>query len=71
MRYSDVERMCKPRGMVRGCPHDGLGCTGGERCSINSRDPEVQSRAWQAVEFGPDFRCAKREGHQQNCSEGA
>lgn len=64
MRYIDIELMCKPRGMVRGCPHDGLGCTGGERCSINSLDESVRERARQATEYGPDFHCAK---HQRHC----
>ena len=62
MKYSDIETMCRPIGRgVRGCPHDGLGCTGGEKCSINSRDPAVSGNAWNATQFGPDFICGKRQ----------
>lgn len=67
MRYRDVEPMCRPdrRALrpgqtMRGCPHDGLGCTGGAKCSINSDDPKVAAKAYNAEVFGPDFICAKR-----------
>lgn len=63
MRYCDIEPMCKPRGMVRGCPHDGLGCVGGPRCSINREDS--RDRAWVATNFGPDFCCVKHEATKQ------
>lgn len=61
MKYHEIEPMCKPFGGVRGCPHDGLGCTGGTECSINSSDRKVAYAAYTAHEFGPAFRCAKRE----------
>lgn len=61
MKYYDIEPMCSKTGGLRGCPHDGLGCTGGERCSINSADHKVSARAFNASQFGPDFVCAKRE----------
>ncbi len=61
MRYFDIAPMCRPVGpFVRGCPHDGLGCTGGKRCSINSEDGRVSTRAYNADRYGPDFICAKR-----------
>jgi hypothetical protein len=59
MRYSDIEPMCRPIGGVRGCPHDGLGCVGGNTCWINSTNPTLQSRAWQAKTYD-DFYCVKR-----------
>ena len=59
MRYYEIEPMCKPIG-TRGCPHDGLGCTGSEECSINSRDPRKAQKAFEADRYGPDFICAKR-----------
>lgn len=66
MKYSEIAPMCKPRGGVRGCPHDGLGCTGGEKCSINSKNEQVQFRAWEATKFGPDFICQKRKYIKSN-----
>lgn len=67
MRYSDIEPMCRPdrRALrpgqtMRGCPHDLLGCTGGERCSINSPNSRIAARAYNADAYGPDFVCAKR-----------
>ena len=70
MKYHDIEPMCKPRGNLRGCPHDGLGCTGGDKCSINSKDHDTQQRAWAADKFGQDFICQKREFAKQK-KEGA
>lgn len=58
MKYHEIEPMCRPRSGVRGCPHDGLGCTGGERCSINR--PDKHAAAFNASQFGPDFYCVKR-----------
>ena len=67
MRYSEIEQMCrpdrrflKPWQTMRGCPHDGLGCTGGKVCSINSDDPATAQRAYNAGIYGPHFVCAKR-----------
>lgn len=60
MKYSEIREMCRPRGGVPGCPHDGLGCPYGEDCSINSQDPEIRGKAWNATVFGPDFICQKR-----------
>lgn len=60
MRYCDLEELCRPVGVgVRGCPHDGLGCTGGEKCGINSPDERVRTRAWTATTYA-DFTCQKR-----------
>ena len=61
VKYSDIERMCRPVGRVRGCPHDGLGCTGGERCSINDPDATVRAHAWVADKYGPAFVCVKHQ----------
>jgi len=61
MRYHEIVPMCWPAGAVRACPFDGLGCTRGERCSINSRDEAVSYRAFVADRYGPDFVCRKRE----------
>jgi len=60
MKYHEIAPMCRPSGGVRGCPHDGLGCIGGEKCSINSPDAHVSSKAFNAGIFGPDFICQKR-----------
>jgi hypothetical protein len=67
MKYADLEPMCRidRRGLrsgqaMRGCPHDGLGCIGGARCSINSPDARVAGRAYNATHYGPDFFCYKR-----------
>lgn len=66
MRYHEVNRLCRPDrragpiGMM-GCPYDGLGCTGGEKCSINSTAWGVSQRAYNAEKYGPDFICQKRE----------
>lgn len=65
MRYYEIAPMCRPTGMVRACPFDGLGCIGGERCSINSRDDAVSYRAYTASEYGPDFVCRKRESRRR------
>jgi len=62
MRYYEIEPMCRPVGWgIRGCPFNGLGCTYGARCSINSSDPRVSARAYNADRYGPDFRCERRE----------
>lgn len=60
MNYSHIAQMCKPRGPVAACPHDGLGCTGGQKCWINNK--ETRNRALSA-ETWADFKCAKREHH--------
>jgi hypothetical protein len=60
MKYYQIEPMCHPRGGVRGCPHDGLGCTGGNECSINNKNPIIQSRAYNADMYGSNFICQKR-----------
>lgn len=60
MRYSEIVGMCRPEGGLRGCPWDGLGCTGGQKCSINRGGSDFQ-RAWNANKYGSDFVCAKRE----------
>jgi hypothetical protein len=65
MKYHQIEPMCRPANVrtgqfLRGCPFDGLGCIGGERCSINSRDPVTASLAYNADKYGPDFICIKR-----------
>lgn len=59
-RYCDLVAMMKPRGVSRGCPHDGLGCPY-KACSIASDDTETVRRAWVADIYGPDFHCVKRE----------
>ena len=60
MKYADIEPMCHRYGHgLRGCPWDGLGCTGGQNCSIN-RGGAVGARAYNATEYGPDFECHKR-----------
>ncbi len=70
MKYQEISRLCRPLGGVRGCPHDGLGCTGAEKCSINSADKEVRTRAWTAGEYGPDFVCQKRQNTlRRGCGE--
>jgi hypothetical protein len=58
MNYREISLMCKPRGGVAACPHDGLGCTGGNKCWIN--DPLHRQQALNA-ETWADFKCAKRE----------
>lgn len=69
MRYCDIEPMCRPDRRflrsgetMRGCPQDGLGCTGGDKCSINSKDPAVAARAYNADVYGPHFVCVKHQG---------
>ena len=53
MRYLEIEPMCRPLGVgVRGCPYDGLGCTGGDRCSINSTDTRTAAHAFNASKYG-------------------
>lgn len=65
MKYHKIEPMCRIHhagyGSRRGCPHDGLGCIGGDKCSINSKDGETRSKARNADKYGPDFHCVKRE----------
>ena len=63
MRYSKIEGMCMPRGNVRGCPFDGLGCIGREDCSINSSDPKVSSKAYNANNY-EDFVCVKERSRR-------
>lgn len=57
MKYWQIEPMCRPLSGARGCPHDGLGCTG-TKCSIN--DPRNSFKAYNASQYGPDFFCQKR-----------
>lgn len=64
-RYCDIVSLCRPSNGVRGCPHDGLGCVGGEKCSINSPDDEARRKAWVADRFGRDFYCVKRESRRR------
>ncbi len=45
MKYHQIERMCRPNNTretisTRGCFFDGLGCTGGNDCSIHN-DPHA------------------------------
>lgn len=72
MKYFQIEPMCRPDRRflrlgqsLRGCPHDGLGCTGGDKCSINSSDGAVSGRAYNADRYGPDFVCQKRVNSRQ------
>ena len=69
-RYCDIEGMCRPQGSAgryppRGCPYDGLGCTGESKCSINSDDAKVRAKAWVADRYGTDLVCAKWLHHMQ------
>jgi hypothetical protein len=71
MRYCDIEPMYRPTGVaLRGCLPDGLGCTGGKRCSFNSDDPEVQHGAWTADGYCPDFHCVKRASAENRATTG-
>lgn len=63
--YGNLRPSMRPVGTTVGCPHDGLGCTGGQKCSINSADDAVRLRAWNATEYGRDFKCAKHEWHSK------
>lgn len=75
MKYYQIEKMCRIShtgysSWRRGCPHDGLACIGGEKCSINSKDAEVHSKAFNADVFGPDFHCVKREAAKRREENG-